>query len=160
MKRESLLTTLVVLLLVLNAGIITFLALHHERPPSPGGPPHVDRLIIETLDFDENQKEKFNVLKREHHEQMMRIDGEYKNVLEQYFSLLNNDTVKQSEKDSLEREISRLQLSKATITMEHFRQLKALCKPGQAKRFNELIPELTKIILPHPHGDGPPHEGN
>ena len=163
MKKESLLTTLVILLLIMNIGIVTFLVMHHEheRPPHPGGPPHVDRLIIETLKFDDEQKKKFEVMKHEHHEQMMRIDEEYKNVLEKYFSLLNDEKIKTVEKDSLEKEIGRLQLSKATVTLEHFRQLKALCKPEQQKHFQELIPELTKIILPHPPRDlPPPREGN
>ena len=162
MKKEKLLTLLVILLLLLNISIIIFFVfIGHERPPM--GPPKVDKLITETLNLDEKQIARFNTMKREHHHQMMQLDKQYVELLQQYFELLNVKQLENSSKDSLENMVEKIQLQKAQITFRHFQELKSLCRPDQIERFQELIPELSKIILPHPpKSELPPprREGN
>ena len=144
MSREKFLTIAVVFLLLLNACTLTFLFLgsrHH--PPHPV---RMEKLIPESLGFDKAQIEKFDVLRYEHHSQMITLDEQNKQVLISYLGLLKADSVNVFEKDSLEKVIAAIQQKRAAGTIAHFEKLKAVCKVEQKEKFNTLIPELIRVM--------------
>jgi hypothetical protein len=59
MRKETLLTVAVIALLLLNFGTLGFLLF--RRPPHPpgGGPGGLDRRIVETLQLDAAQQQRF-----------------------------------------------------------------------------------------------------
>lgn len=154
MKRETLLTTAVIALLLLNFGTLGFLLLRKPGHP-PEGPRRIDRQIVETLSLTDGQKQQFDQLKKAHHAQMLRSDQAYRSALENYFNQLKNDSVAPAVLDSLQAIALQIQRERSTITFQHFQELKALCTPEQRKAFDGLIPDLMNIILPQ-RPDGPP----
>lgn len=157
MKKETLLLWAVGLLVALNLATLGFMVWNRPHHPPRGGPRQVDRLIVETLGLDAAQRARFDVLKREHREQIVQLDAAYAEVSTAYFRQLSG-AVLTTRKDSLERELGRIQAQKAAVTLAHFEQLKALCMPQQQARFAELVPDLLRLVLPD-EKKGPPPEG-
>ncbi len=148
MKKETLLTIAVFALLVLNFGILGFLFFRHPHPPPGMGAGPLDRRIVEKLHLDKDQEQKFEQLKSAHHAQMIALDEAYRGALGDYFALLKNDTIIPGQRDSLQAVLSRIQQQKASVTFQHFSDLKGLCTPEQKTNFNALLPELMQVILP------------
>lgn len=150
MKKETLLTVAVIALLLLNFGTLGFL-LFRRPPHGQGGRPGegLDRHIVEVLQLDEAQKQQFAKLKTEHHSRMLLSDAAYREALGNYFDLLKKDTVDQRIQDSLQANMTRIQNERATVTYQHFADLKAMCRPEQKQHFEALLPELMQVILPH-----------
>lgn len=157
MKKETLLLGAVGLLVALNLATLGFMALNRPPHPPRGGPRQADRLIVETLGLDEAQRARFNVLKREHRAHINALDAAYAETSAAYFQQLNGPALP-ARKDSLERELGRIQSQKAAVTLAHFEQLKALCTPEQRSRFAAFVPDLLRLLLPG-EKKGPPPEG-
>ncbi len=156
MKKETLLTTAVIALLLLNFGTLGYLFL--QRPPHdrPGGPRKLDREIVETLQLNAAQQQQFEQLKTAHHEQMQTSDRAYRDALDNYFALLKNDSFVPARRDSLQAVLSQIQKDRVTVTFQHFSDLKALCSPEQRPHFAELLPNLMQVMLPRREQQGPP----
>lgn len=161
MKKENLLTIAVVALLVLNFGLLGFLFLRHGPPRDGHFPPHggPDRLIVEGLKLNAKQIEEFEVLKREHHSQIVKLNDEDRDLHHRYFDLLKADHPNMSIADSLEKKMAFIVSQKNRITFEHFAKLRELCGPEQKILFDKLINEIA-AALARPPKDGPgPHGG-
>jgi protein CpxP len=150
MKKESLLITLIVLLLVLNFGTLAFLFFsgrgHHHAPPfSKGGPA---QMIIKELNLDEQQQDKFSNLREQHHSSMVLLDTELEETAKSYLSkLVSSDT---SDVDSLRQAIGRLEMQRASVTYQHFKDLRSICNAEQQEKFEALLPELFRILTMPP----------
>lgn len=143
MRKEKLLWILIILLIVVNGATLFFLI--SGRRPEPGN--RFDRTITEVLQLSEDQTRQFNVMKKAHHQEMIRVDREMRSTYETYFYLLS-DTGNIPEKDSLENVLGKKQKEKIQITYQHFNDLKSICTPEQKEKFNELIPLLMHVINP------------
>ncbi len=161
MKRETLLTLAVAALLVLNLGIMTYLFVSH-RPPSESEekPPKgkkIDDLFITQLRLSETQQEQFKSLRLEHRSAMQKCDAEYRGLVEQYFSLLLGTTLDTVRRDSLQKLLVSIHSQKIFITLQHFIALKSICSPEQQPLFEQLIPELSRVLTQPPRR---PREGS
>ncbi len=146
MKKEKLLIGAVIALFVLNLGTLGFL--FFGPPPHGLGPKQLDRMIVEKLSLTPTQTTAFKQLKTVHQAQMQQLDKEYKIALENYFSLLKNETVLPAQQDSLQATLSQIQTSRSQITFQHFADLKAICSPDQRRNFDALLPDLLQILVP------------
>lgn len=143
MKKEKFLWILITVLIVLNAGTLFFII--SVRHPEPGN--RFDRTVIDKLQLNNDQIKQFDIMKREHHQNIIRLDEQMRSTYEKYFYLLN-DTADSSQKDSLELILSNKQKEKIQITYQHFDNLKSICTKEQREKFNELVPLLMHVITP------------
>lgn len=148
MKREKLLISIILVLVLINSATLLFMWINRPPHPPHGHGPHQrpDKMIIERLNLDNQQQEKFSDLKEEHHSNMVKIDEELKEVRKKYFSLLKNDARDIITKDSLEHQLAVLAIKKEQATYDHFEQLKNLCNPQQRENFYKLTEELSEIF--------------
>lgn len=142
MSREKFLTIAVSFLLVLNTGTIGFLLLN-----KPSRPHELWKLVIEKVGFDESQKNAYLLLRDEHRFSMDRLDDQFEESLKRYMSTISHEANPAME-DAMSNELAEIEKMKAQLTVEHFRRVKALCKPEQVEKFNQLIPDLMPILLP------------
>lgn len=160
MKRETLLTVVVILLLILNFATLSFLVsnhpnhLPHHRPPGLG----VGAIIAERLHFTPEQNQQFDLLKRAHRSSINHLDADYRQVLISYLSLLKSDKYSARTKDSLESELAKIEVLKADITLSHFREVKSLATAEQRKKFDALFPVLIDVIAPPPFPSPSPQQ--
>lgn len=143
MRKEKLLWILIIVLILVNGATIFFML--SGRRPAPGD--KFDRTITEVLQLNQGQIRQFNIMKREHHQEMIRVDREMQSTYEKYFYLLS-DTGNILEKDSLETVLGNNQKEKIQITYQHFNELKSICTSEQKEKFKELIPLLMQVIDP------------
>jgi len=143
MRKEKLLWILIIVLILVNGATIFFML--SGRRPAPGD--KFDRTITEVLQLNQVQIRQFNIMKREHHQEMIRVDREMQSTYEKYFYLLS-DTGNILEKDSLETVLGNNQKEKIQITYQHFNELKSICTSEQKEKFKELIPLLMQVIDP------------
>lgn len=165
MKRETLLTASVVMLLLLNLGTLGFLFLsgrgaegaHGMREQGPGKP---DQLIVEGLKLDDAQIAKFGELKREHHEAIMALDEKDQALHDTYFSLLKTDAPDSGKIANTESEMGQIDAEKNKVTFDHFRKLRNMLRDEQKQKFDQLINDMTHALHqrgPHDRGpQGPP----
>ena len=67
-----------------------------------------------------------------------------------YSRLLDNSD--DAVKDSLEREIGKLQITIENINYNHFNEIKLLCKADQQQDYSKLIHEIAFLFAPHRSG--------
>lgn len=144
MKRETLLTVAVIVLLVMNMATLGFLYWTHVRSPQntgdkkepqlttfeiyePGDFSSIDHAIIDKLHLDSAQQIKFVEMKHGHHSQMQALDSSYTALLRQYFDLLHSQNVSTEVRDSIESTLAKVQARRASVTFDHFKALKTLC---------------------------------
>jgi len=152
MRKEKLLWLTIIVFAVLNVSCLAFILLERNSRP----PHRVDKIIIKGLQLDDNQIIKFEGLKHQHRQAMVQIDVEMKQPMEQYFGLLSQSGGNnQHTKDSLEALIAGLYKEKLDVTYSHFADLKAICRPDQQKKMEEIMPLLMQI-MGQEKKDGPP----
>lgn len=132
---------MIIVLVVVNVAALIFIL----SGPKPGLDNKFDRRVVDKLDLNAEQIRKFNIMKREHHQDILQIDDDMQVVYERYFYLLA-DPADSSKKDSLENILSRKQKDKIQITYKHFDDLKRLCSKEQQEKFKELVPLLMNVI--------------
>lgn len=162
MRKEHFYKIAIIVLLLLNLGTLGYLFMGNKRPmhgPPPGheGPAG---LIIERLQLDEEQQQKFEEQRFEHQSKIRAVRKESGELHDALFSLLKNEAIDSIKKDSLQNAIRLVEIKKDEITFEHFQQLKSILKPEQLPLFDGLIEEIGRRLTDNAPGggrrDGPP----
>lgn len=150
MRKDGFYKLVIVLLLLLNLGTLGYLLMEKNGKGHKLPPPPPDRIIIERLHLSEPQIKQFELLKHEHHSQMLDIQEQSGRLHRQLFELLRNDTAITVEKDSLLRLIQATNLQKEQVTFEHFRKLRKMLAAEQQDEFDRLVEDISSRIMgPH-----------
>jgi vacuolar-type H+-ATPase subunit I/STV1 len=145
MSKVRLLTITTIGLLICNLVLVVFLILGKPHHPHGEGP---KKLVIEKLDFDKDQIQKYEVLIKEHQAKIMDADNKMKKLKHQLFGLLSQNE-NGLEKDNIKQKIGLQQQEIEEIHFQHFLDIKMLCKGDQVGKFNDLSEDLAKIFAPH-----------
>ena len=140
-------TKLVILFLVLsNAIALGFLFFNnktHSQPPKPM------EVIVEKLQFDENQQQEFTKLVRVHrkdvkskHQSIVRLKNDMYQGLKKEIPVVN---------DSLLNLVVNSMKELERIHYKHFMDIKNLCDSSQRTNFNELADNLGFLFQPQSH---------
>lgn len=155
MDRIKLLTIAVIVLLILNLGIVSFLFL--SGPPGPMGPPPPEpkSIIIHQLHLDAAQQKAYEQLIVKHRGTIDSLDKHIRATKQQLYAQLLSPQVNQSKKDSLIAILAHDQQQIEERHFSHFQEIRKLCKPEQMEDFNQLTQELSRIFGNPPK---PPHD--
>lgn len=160
----KLLSWLVITLLLINA--VTLVLFWLGKPKGPEGPKGKPQdFLIEQLHFNGKQKAAFLVLAEEHRDKTEELRDKIKAKKDAFFDLVKLENVNDSTKRIAAKEASVLIEELDLFTLEHFRQIRALCDPTQKELFDKVIKEMIGMMgAPRPAGppppDGPPPGGN
>jgi len=144
MSKIKFLTAAVIALVLLNIGMVSFFLLA-KMPPRHEGP---RKIIIERLHFDAEQIAKYDKLIAQHRTDIRQKESTIGQVNQQFFGQLKGDDF--SRKDSLLAQIGLLQQAVAQIHLDHFKDIKSICKGNQLHDFDTLVGELAKFFTPQP----------
>lgn len=160
----KLLSWLVVILLLINA--VTLGLFWLGKPKGPEGPKGKPQdFLIQQLHFKEKQKDAFLSLAQEHRTKTEELREKIKAKKDALFELAKLESLNDSTKIKAAKEVSILIEELDLITLDHFRQIRAICDPAQKELFDKVIKEMTTMMgAPRPAGppppDGPPPGGN
>ncbi len=155
MNKVKLLTIAVIGLLILNFGVLGVFFFSHpphghpgEMPPPFGAPKDGPQaIIIERLHFDEAQQKSYQVLIDEHKKNMNEINTNSRALKEELYALLKSVQVDSSQTNLIIQKIGEGQKQLEHLNFNHFKNIKAICKPNQVNDFNELANELSCLFF-------------
>lgn len=119
---------------------------------SPDGPKNI---IIERLNFDDNQIIDYEKLIHQHRKDIRENDLKILALKNELYLLLIKNEV-ESSIDSLTTEIGKIQRNIEKIHFSHFQDIKALCNQEQMDEFEILSKELAGIFNHKKHLNHPP----
>ena len=146
MDKIKLLTFSVIGLLLLNVATIGFMLFI----PGDRNRAEPREIIIEKLNFDENQQKEYEQLIYWHRNQIDELEEKIRETKKELYSLLPKNKVETNVKDSLITSISVYQKQIEAIHYKHFQDIKKLCRKDQLNSFDELTKELSKIFSNKP----------
>jgi Spy/CpxP family protein refolding chaperone len=149
-KKIGILTTLVVVLVVLNIALLTFMWMAPHGGDRMGPAKGPAGLVVRELKLDDSQKKQFEVLRDDHRSAMRKINDQERELHINLFADFESapDSVRM---DSITTEIARLQKQREMVTYRHLNMVRQICKPDQQKLFDEMLRNPD-----HGRPDGPP----
>lgn len=142
MNKVKLLSILVVVLATANLLSIGFM--FFMRPHGHGGPDGPKRMIEEVLKLDDQQKDQFDALVKTHHEAFKSITEGIQSARTALLQTQKKDALNPSETDSLIGRILDGRKQVELLNLKHFQDIKALCKPEQRARFEDLMDKISE----------------
>ncbi|MGX1929738.1 hypothetical protein [Flagellimonas sp. 2504JD4-2] len=159
MKKNILLATLLIFLMVMNS-VLLFLILDKEEPDQRKGPP--SGFISSQLGFDPGQQSEFIEIDRIHHLKMREIGHRTRNLKEYLFSKINDADFTDKKLDSISDLIGSLNAAKEKEVFNYFKQIESICNKDQKVQLETIIQRALRHRPgpPGPHGPpGPGHMG-
>ena len=144
-----------IILLISNTVILAFVFFEKPVRGDNKGPAN---FIIKELKFEEAQIESFNQLKFAHQDSVQRLKNTGRELRENYFKLLRNDTTDNILADQLLIQIANNQKTIEQVTFSHFQSVKNICDSVQKEKFDSIILEVIhrmKDNRPKPNRLGP-----
>lgn len=136
---------LVAMLIVLNITLIMFVFFRHpphENPYCDGeGRRERGQFLVTTLRFDADQEAAFDKLREEHHFIVEPIQEKIMKNKTHFFASVKDEKADSVAIDSLSKVITELYRMVDVATFYHFKKIRAICKPEQQERFDELVEE-------------------
>jgi Spy/CpxP family protein refolding chaperone len=153
MSRTKLLTVAIIALLLLNFGTLAFMFLH--KPGRQGGPPDgagegPKYIIMARLHFNQTQQQQYSDMVEEHRSKSRELRGKSRQLHDELYELLKAETVDETRKNELINQIAGNQKEIENLNIDHFGQIKSLCKGVQVDQFNQLVDDLGHLFAPGP----------
>ena len=144
-KQKRTLLVVITILVLLN--LITIFLLWIGKPKrildgselSGHRTDRIEKILEKELDFSDLQIEKYILIRKAHHENMIELNQEIRKIKKEMFDQILNDDYNQIHTDSLLNRSLEKQRKIEELTFRHFLDLKEICSEDQEK-------ELAKIM--------------
>ncbi len=161
--KQTLLTALVVILVVLNIGLMAFMWFGQH----PGGPPEspdTTKFIINELKFDKTQEQQYLLLQHRLSDSLHQVRKGEREIHDRFFEMMHAETPDSALVATTIDSMGHIRAQIEYLTFQHFRQVRAMCTADQQKKFDNIISEAMRRMGPRPprrDGDrpGPPPDG-
>ena len=144
MNKSRLIPVLLIVLIISNCIFLWMVLKAHKRHEGPKS------LIIEKLQFDNQQITKFESLIQLHRKEVTNHEERMVHLRSSLYVELKNSTPNKGVVDSLIGLISLQQKKAEEINFLHFASIKGLCKPNQIPLFVTLTSEFAYLFNPRP----------
>ena len=162
-KRNKTLTVLVIILIIMNASVLSIIWLNSPNetllpppPPKHRSPGDMVKFLKKELRLSDEQVSAFIQLRQKHFMEVNKIGQEMHGLKKQLME--NIFTSNEINADSLSSEIGQLQSKLELITYKHFNELKKVCGEEQAIKLRKLLGGFfrDREVKKPPLGDPPP----
>lgn len=147
--KNKWLTILVVVLLALNAATLALFWIGKTREGNqPPPPPPATTYLVKELGLDTTQQNQLKALIDQHRKAAELLRVGIKNAKDSLFELVKHPETSDSAKRMLSAAASSRMAELDLLTLDHFRQIRALCNPEQQKKFDAIIHEVIGRMGP------------
>ena len=138
---------IIIIVGLLISNILLIWTLIGKKPPHPPfrNPEGPKNIIIERLNFSEEQIDEYEDLILDHRAKIHDFERDLVNLKQELYSELNQDDFTP---DSLLAEISKIQSNIEQAHFDHFVEIKKLCSEEQQIKFDDLSKELARLFQP------------
>ncbi len=138
---------IIIIVGLLISNILLIWTLIGKKPPHPPfrNPEGPKNIIIERLNFSEEQIKKFDALILDHQATIHDLERSLINLKQELYSHLNQDDFTP---DSLMAQITLIQSKIERAHFDHFVEIKKLCSEEQQIKFDDLSKELARLFQP------------
>lgn len=161
--KKNIVNILLVILLLANIVTLGLFWFRTMQPPVPPEQAGVIGFLTKELKFDPKQQEALKQLLQQHRDETKETRNKVKEGKDQFFDLLNDDTISDSAIEKASYAAVDAQRQMDVMVFRHFKRIKALCNAEQKKRFNEIVKDaIHRMGRPGPgegRPAGPPPEG-
>lgn len=155
-RRNKLLGSTVIVLLILNVVLLIFLWLGRpENNRQIKGPENKGRFLEEQLNLSPEQTSQLEILKKEHFRLINQYQREFNETRRQLHNLLGEENSEQKAK-TVSAKMGDIQSKIEFATFNHFASIRAICTPNQQQTFDRIISE---VLRKGPEGNRPPPRG-
>lgn len=154
MNNIKSLKIIIVFLLLINIGTISFMWINRPHPKD-----QVGGFFEKELQFTPKQVSLFEGLKEEHRSKMDVLKEESKKLHDTYFDLLKNPSIDTATISKVATEIANVKKNEELVTFYHFQKVRAICDEKQKIKFDNIIKEAARMLAPPRgprEGQGPP----
>lgn len=143
MKKIKWLSILVLLLVAANIATLSLFWIKKNSKPKPPKRGGAIEFLIDELQLDSAQKQKFMKEKESFIRAKRQLDEKEKIAKDSLFELLKTNTTVQ-ERDLKIKNIAILNEEINVLVFNHFAKLKSFCTQTQQEKFNKIIKEALK----------------
>ena len=150
MKKTNFLKLTLIGLLLLNLSTLSFIFFKYNKSDENRKGNKPDQLIINKLEFNNEQENSYKKLIQNHRQQINIIQETILNYKNNLYTKLKNNSNSKTQIDSLISKINEQQKNIELINYNHFLDIKGICSQKQIPAYNELVNELTLIFSNQP----------
>ena len=143
--KNRLFTWLLALLLLANAVTLAFFWVDRAKPGN-GQKGGASGYLIQQLNFSDEQKQKFELLVKEHRMKTQELRPMIKAAKDSMFGLVKQSGVSDSAKRVAAEKASEYIMQLDLYTLDHFQKIREICDPEQQKKFDQILNELTSLL--------------
>lgn len=134
-EKPKFLTSVIIALLLLNFGTLTFmwtqLPRYHQHEPRPGA---VFDFIVDELKMTDKQQQQYAELRDEHHSKVEELNMEGRKLHDRFFLLLHHASADPVQVQQLADSIVQNQKQIELVTFYHFQKVQCHLYPRTAKK--------------------------
>lgn len=138
MKKNLILYVLLGFLIIVN-GFFIFNFMGEKEKSSPRGPRRNIEFIAKQLDFNEAQLKQLRQKSKQHHQRMFQISEEVRNLKDELFDKVSDESVSMATIDSITSLIGEKEKQKDMQTFRYFKTIRELCDDQQKEKFQSIL---------------------
>lgn len=151
--KNKVLVTIIAILLLANIAMLLFLISGMRRPEgnefADTKKNHSTEALLQSkIGFSDQQINRFNELKKDHHEKLNPLFEDLRRTKDEFFVLVK-DSLSQSEIDSLASLIGEKQKMLDSQVFQAVREVRSICTPQQQAVFDSMLPKIAYKMAGH-----------
>ena len=149
MKGKGFLIVIIVILVILNLGTLTFIWIH--RPGNneiPMKQRNAAEFLTRELNMTSSQKEQFRLLRENHRMMMQAFQRKEQDMHNRFFDLLLSFPADSSLVRQIADSMALTRRNMEMLTFDHFRKIRQILTGEQKKKFDDIFHETLKLVLP------------
>ena len=143
MKKNIFLYILIGFLIIVN-GFFLFNYMGKSNDNKPQDPQRNRDFIVKELGFNKTQLEQFREHSEDHHETMMQLSEEIRNLKDNLFDKLTDDSMNDATLDSISSLICEIEKQKDKEVFTHFKMIQDLCNDKQKEKFKIILKDALR----------------
>ena len=156
MKGKGFYITLIVLLVLLNIGTLSFL--WFNRPDRMERRQHRDvaQFLTKELRLNPQQKKQYRMIREDHRMMLQQFQEKDRELHSRFFDLLLSQPHDSTVAKSLADSMSRIRQQMDLLTFRHFKNIRQILDSDQQKKFDNIFHKTLQLVMPPPPPPPPP----